>query len=45
MNASRSLMCAWKKRTDLKPMDFQKATREEALRMKTDLSDAISRNN
>ena len=45
VNASRSLMCAWKKRTDLKPMDFQKATREEALRMKTDLSDAISRNN
>ena len=45
VNASRSLMCAWKKRTDLKPMDFQKATQEEALRMKTDLSDAISRNN
>jgi orotidine-5'-phosphate decarboxylase len=44
VNASRSLMCAWKKRDDLKPMDFQKATMDEALRMKKDLSDAISAN-
>ncbi len=44
VNASRSLMCAWKKRDDLKPMDFQKATLDEALRMKKDLYDAITAN-
>ena len=43
VNASRSLMCAYKKREDLKPMDFQKATFEEAVRMKKDLNDGIAR--
>ena len=55
VNASRSLMCAWKKREDIDPMavtemqgpsgatllGFQKATREEALRMRDDLNSAI----
>ncbi len=55
VNASRSLMCAWKKRTDIDPMEltemhgpsgapllgFQKATREEALRMRDDLNSAL----
>lgn len=55
VNASRSLMCAWKKREDIEPMEltsihgpsgapllgFQKATREEALRMRDDLNSAI----
>ncbi len=55
VNASRSLMCAWKKREDIKPMaltdikgpsgetllGFQKATREEALRMRDDLNSAL----
>ncbi len=43
VNASRSLMCAYKKRDDLKPMDFQQATYDEAIRMKQDLLDAIAR--
>lgn len=55
VNASRSLMCAWKKRDDIEPMEltqmhgpsgapllgFQRATREEALRMREDLNNAI----
>ena len=55
VNASRSLMCAWKKREDIDPMEmtdmtgpsgapllgFQKATREEALRMRDDLNNAL----
>ena len=55
VNASRSLMCAWKKREDIEPMELtqmhgpsgapllgvQKATREEALRMRDDLNNAI----
>jgi len=43
VNASRSLMCAYKKRNDLKPMDFQQATQDEALRMKEDLLRAIEK--
>ncbi|MCQ2515936.1 MAG: orotidine-5'-phosphate decarboxylase [Saccharofermentans sp.] len=41
VNASRSLMCAWKKRDDLKPTDFGKATRDEAIDMMTKLNDAL----
>ena len=43
INASRSLMCAYKKREDLPPMEFQQAARDEALRMQKDLNDAIAR--
>lgn len=43
VNASRSLMCAYMKRSDLKPMDFQQATYEEAVRMKNDLNRAIAK--
>lgn len=55
VNASRSLMCAWKKREDIDPvaetemvgpsgeklLGFQKATREEAIRMRDDLLSAL----
>ncbi len=41
VNASRSLMCAWKKRTDLKPKEFAKATREEATDMRLKLTLAL----
>ncbi|MBO4688994.1 MAG: orotidine-5'-phosphate decarboxylase [Clostridiales bacterium] len=55
VNASRSLMCAWKKREDIAPMEmtdiegpsgkallgFQKATRDEAIRMRDDLNAAL----
>ncbi len=41
VNASRSLMCAWKKREDLKPKDFAKATREEATDMRIKLTLAL----
>lgn len=55
VNASRSLMCAWKKREDIDPMaltdeigpngekllGFQKATRDEAIRMRDDLNAAL----
>ena len=41
VNASRSLMCAWKKREDLDPSDFAKATRDEALDMKAKLNAAL----
>ena len=55
VNASRSLMCAWKKREDIEPMavtddigpngekllGFQKATRDEAIRMRDDLNAAL----
>ena len=41
VNASRSLMCAWKKREDLDPQDFAKATRDEALDMKNKLNAAL----
>ena len=55
VNASRSLMCAWKKREDISPMEmtsiegpsgktllgFQRATREEAIRMRDDLNSAL----
>jgi orotidine-5'-phosphate decarboxylase len=43
VNASRSLMCAYKKRSDLKPEDFQKAAYDEAIRMRDDLNGAIAR--
>jgi len=43
VNASRSLMCAYKKRDDLKPMDFQQAAYDEAVRMKEDLLQAIAK--
>lgn len=43
VNASRSLMCAYKKRDDLKPMDFQQAAYDEAVRMKNDLLRAIEK--
>ena len=36
-------MCAYKKREDLPPMEFQQAARDEALRMQKDLNDAIAR--
>lgn len=41
VNASRSLMCAWKKREDLDPTEFYKATRDEAIDMRTKLNDAL----
>ena len=41
VNASRSLMCAWKKREDLAPEDFAQATRDEAIDMKTKLNNAL----
>ena len=41
VNASRSLMCAWKKREDLAPADYAKATRDEALDMKAKLNAAL----
>lgn len=41
VNASRSLMCAWKKREDLAPMDFAKATRDEAIDMRDKLNAAL----
>ena len=41
VNASRSLMCAWKKRSDLDPSEFSKAVRDEAIDMKEKLSAAL----
>ena len=41
VNASRSLMCAWKKREDLAPADFAQATRDEAIDMRTKLNNAL----
>ena len=41
VNASRSLMCAWKKREDLKLEDFAKATRDEAVDMRDKLNNAL----
>ena len=41
VNASRSLMCAWKKRTDLEVSEFQKATRDEAIDMRNSLNSAL----
>ena len=43
VNASRSLMCAYKKRDDLKPMDFQAAAYDEAVRMRDNLLSAIAK--
>jgi orotidine-5'-phosphate decarboxylase len=41
VNASRSLMCAYKKRSDLNETEFQIATRDEAIRMRDDINDAL----
>ena len=41
VNASRSLMCAWKKREDLDPMKFAEATRDEAIDMRDKLNAAL----
>lgn len=41
VNASRSLMCAYKKNNSVDPKDFMMATREEAIRMREDLNNAI----
>jgi orotidine-5'-phosphate decarboxylase len=41
VNASRSLMCAYKKRDDLGEEDFATATRDEAIRMREDLNAAL----
>lgn len=43
VNASRSLMCAYKKRNDLPETQFAEATRDEAIRMRDDLVSAIYR--
>ena len=45
VNASRSLMYAYQTRSDIHPMDFAVATRDEALRMREDLLQAIDRKN
>ena len=39
VNASRSILCAWKKREG---MAFDAAAREEALRMKEDLASSLA---
>ena len=39
VNASRSILCAWKKREG---MAFDAAARDEALRMKQDLCDSLA---
>ena len=41
VNASRSIMTAWKKRDDLKPENFAAAARDEALDMKEKLNAAL----
>ena len=41
VNASRSLMCAWKKREDLAPEMFAQATRDEAIDMREKLNAAL----
>lgn len=41
VNASRSLMCAWKN-ANYNPLDYAKATRDEAISMKTLLNKALS---
>lgn len=43
VNASRSLMCAYKKRSDLDETAFDIAARDEAIRMRDDLNAAILR--
>lgn len=43
VNASRSLMCAYKKRNDLSEEEFAMATRDEAIRMREDLNAALGR--
>lgn len=42
VNASRSLMCAYKKQTVIPEEEFAVATRREALRMRDDLVDALN---
>jgi len=36
VNSSRGIMCAWQK-GDYKPEDYQKAARDEALKMREDI--------
>ncbi|MBN1892829.1 MAG: orotidine-5'-phosphate decarboxylase [Clostridiales bacterium] len=43
VNASRSLMCAYRKRNDLNEEEFATATRDEAIRMREDLNAALER--
>lgn len=43
VNASRSLMCAYKKREDLPNEHFAEALVDEAIRMRNDLTNAIER--
>ena len=43
INASRSLMCAYKKYDEFEEKDFAKATRAEAIRMKDELNRAIKK--
>ncbi len=44
INASRSLMCAYKKE-EWEEKDYAKATRAEAIRMRDELNSAIKNNN
>ena len=41
INASRSLMCAYKKYDEFEEKDYAKATRTEAIRMRDELNNAI----
>lgn len=41
INASRSLMCAYKKYDEFEEKDYAKATRAEAIRMRDELNNAI----
>ena len=41
VNSSRGIMCAWQKEDGLDPMDYAKAARREAIRMRDDLKSVI----
>ena len=41
INASRSLMCAYKKYDEFEEKDYAMATRREAIRMRDELNSAI----
>lgn len=45
INASRSLMCAYKKYNEFEEKDYAKTTRVEAIRMRDELNSAIKKNN
>ncbi|MDI9490517.1 MAG: orotidine-5'-phosphate decarboxylase [Clostridiaceae bacterium] len=45
VNASRSLICAYNKHSDLPAEEFAEATRREALRMRDDLNNALKERN